>query len=68
MKAKDIILGQLYVVRVAGQDTPVRIDRRDPLDEYTGTDTRTGRTLYLLSPKRILRPIPLVNCGQSITD
>lgn len=60
MKAKDIVIGRVYAVKVSGTISPVRVDsvreRWDHLSHrilgktWTGTNMRTNRKVTIYSP------------------
>lgn len=55
MKAADVSLGKVYVVKVSGRLQAVRLDQRSSYDarRYYGTNLSTGRRVGPLSPARL---------------
>ena len=58
MTAKEIIIGQVYLAKVSGRLTTVRIDRgAHPYKGWYATNTVTERTVRIVSAARLRKPI-----------
>jgi hypothetical protein len=55
MKKADVVIGGVYVVKVSGWETPVRIDRVSPYGGWEGTNIKTGRRIRIKSAQRLRR-------------
>lgn len=56
MRAKDVVIGQVYAARVAGKRTLVRIDRESPYSGtkgWIGTNVKTGREVRIKTAGRL---------------
>lgn len=53
MRAKDIQIGQLYVAKVSGRITVVRVERESPYGGYDCTNITTGRSVRCRSAQRL---------------
>jgi hypothetical protein len=53
MKKADVHLGATYLVKVAGNLVPVKIDREHASGGWEGTSVKTGKTIRIKSPQRL---------------
>jgi hypothetical protein len=53
MKKTDVHLGATYLVKVAGNLVPVRIDREHDNGGWLGTSQKTGKSIRIKSPQRL---------------
>lgn len=53
MKKNQIKVGNVYVAKVSGQLTDVRIDRESTRGGWLATNLRTGRTIHLRTAGRL---------------
>jgi len=53
MKKTDVQIGATYVVKVAGNLVPVRIDREHESGGWVGTSLKTGKAIRIKSPQRL---------------
>lgn len=53
MKKADVILGALYVVKVSGVLTTVRLDAESPFGGWLGTNIKTGRQVRIRGAARL---------------
>jgi hypothetical protein len=53
MKKADVHLGATYLVKVAGNLVPVKIDREHDNGGWEGTSVKTGKTIRIKSPQRL---------------
>jgi hypothetical protein len=58
MKKGDVILGQVYAVKVSGRLQPVRVVAESPHGGWVGRNLLTGRAVRIRSAARLRRPIP----------
>jgi hypothetical protein len=60
MKADDVRIGGVYVVKVSGSLSPVRIDSMQdgPRNKYRGTNLWSGRTIGPFTSSKCRREIP----------
>jgi len=55
MKAIQVKIGGLYLVKVSGRLTQVRITGANPLGGYDAVNQQTGRAVRLRSARRLRR-------------
>lgn len=53
MKAKDVVLGCLYYVKVSGDVVPVRVTGLHPLGGFVGVNQEIGRTIRIKTAGRL---------------
>jgi len=53
MKKTDVQIGATYLVKVAGNLVPVRIDREHENGGWMGTSRKTGKQIRIKSPQRL---------------
>ena len=53
MKKADVQLGAVYLVKVAGNLVPVKIDRENDNGGWDGTSVKTGKAIRIKSPQRL---------------
>ena len=53
MKTTDVQLGAVYLVKVAGNLVPVKIDRENEHGGWDGTSVKTGKAIRIKSPQRL---------------
>jgi len=53
MKKSDVQTGATYLVKVAGNLVPVKIDREHDNGGWLGTSQKTGKTIRIKSPQRL---------------
>ncbi|NOZ77573.1 MAG: DUF2924 domain-containing protein [Acidobacteria bacterium] len=53
MKKNDVQIGATYLVKVAGNLVPVKIDREHDNGGWVGTSVKTGKTIRIKSPQRL---------------
>lgn len=53
MKAKAVVVGNTYLVKVTGRIVPVQIIAPDPRGGWNAVNTVTGRSLRLKSAARL---------------
>lgn len=56
MKSKDVQLGQVYVVKVSGKLTRVRLDSESPYGGWSGTNLETKREVRIKTAAKLRRP------------
>lgn len=56
MLKKDVVLGAIYVVKVSGHLTPVRIESVSEYGGWNGRNIRTGREIRIRSAQKLRRP------------
>ena len=57
MKKADVTIGALYVVKVSGVLTTVRLDAESPFGGWLGTNTKTGRQVRIRGAARLRRVV-----------
>lgn len=57
MKKTDVKLNATYLVKVAGNLVPVRIDREHDNGGWMGTSRKTGKSIRIKSPQRLRKRI-----------
>jgi len=58
MKAKDIEIGKIYVIKVSGILAPIRITGEGRNGGWDGINVRTNRKVHIRGPQRIRRLWP----------
>jgi hypothetical protein len=58
MKKRDVILGQVYAVKVSGRLQQVRVEAQSPHGGWVGRNLHTGRAVRIRSAARLRYPIP----------
>lgn len=53
MKKTDVQINATYLVKVAGNVVPVRIDRQHENGGWLGTSVKTGKAIRIKSPQRL---------------
>lgn len=53
MKKADVKIGCVYWAKVSGRVVPVRIDNEARVKGWNATNTRTGRTVRILTASRL---------------
>lgn len=53
MKKKNVAIGGLYMAKVNGRFSRVRIDSESPYGGWNATNTRTGRRIRIKSAQRL---------------
>jgi hypothetical protein len=53
MKAKDVVVGATYMVKVSGKLAPVRLDRESVFGGWDGTNLVTGRPVRVRTAARL---------------
>src|SRR5690554_3550256 len=53
MKNNDVQINATYLVKVAGNLVPVRIDREHESGGWVGTSLKTGKAIRIKSPQRL---------------
>jgi hypothetical protein len=53
MKKRDVEIGAIYIVKVSGKLTPVRLTRESPYGGWEGTNLATGREVRIRSAARL---------------
>ncbi len=53
MKKADVQINAIYLVKVAGNLVPVRIDREHDSGGWLGTSRKTGKQIRIKSPQRL---------------
>ena len=53
MKRTDVQTGATYLVKLAGNLVPVRIDRQHENGGWLGTSVKTGKSIRIKSPQRL---------------
>jgi HB1, ASXL, restriction endonuclease HTH domain len=53
MKKADVKVGATYLVKVAGNLVPVKIDREHPSGGWEGTSQKSGKTIRIKSAQRL---------------
>jgi len=53
MKKNDVQIGATYLVKVAGNLVPVKIDREHDNGGWLGVSVKTGKTIRIKSPQRL---------------
>lgn len=53
MKKSDVQMGATYLVKVAGNLVPVKIDREHPSGGWEGTSQKSGKTIRIKSAQRL---------------
>ncbi len=56
MKKQDVQIGSVYIAKVSGALTKVRIDRQSPYGGWQGTNLATGREVRIRGAARLRRP------------
>jgi len=57
MKKADVHLGATYLVKVAGNLVPVKIDREHDNGGWVGTSAKTGKTIRIKTAQRLRKPL-----------
>jgi hypothetical protein len=57
MKKRDVILGNVYAVKVSGTVQKVRVTAESPYGGWVGRSLRTGREIRIRSAARLRHPI-----------
>lgn len=60
MQAKDIFVGQIYLVKISGKIQKIKIVRSCPSGGWIATNLTTGRDIRLRTGARV-RPLPTNN-------
>lgn len=60
MQAKDIFVGQIYMVKISGKVQQVKIIKTCPTGGWMATNLATGRDIRLRTGARV-RPLPSNN-------
>jgi hypothetical protein len=55
MKKADVVIGKIYVVKVSGRETKVRLDRESPYGGWVGTNLATSREVRIRSAAKLRR-------------
>src|SRR5690242_11013931 len=67
MKKSDVKVGQVYSAKVSGSIAPVRITEEkwkgDKHTGWVGTNTQTGRSVYIKSAQRLRAPAAAAHGG-----
>jgi hypothetical protein len=58
MRQRDVILGQVYAVKVSGRIQPVRLVAESPHGGWVGRNLQTGREVRIRSAARLRYPVP----------
>lgn len=58
MRAAEVQIGSVYVVKVSGRLTRVRVDSPCRYGGWYGTNLATGREVRIRSARRLRRPAP----------
>jgi hypothetical protein len=53
MKKNDVVLGQVYAVKVSGRIQPVRIIAESPYGGWVGRNEQTGREIRIRSAAKL---------------
>ena len=53
MKRRDVVLGQVYAVKVSGRIQPVRLIVESPYGGWVGRNEHTGREIRLRSAAKL---------------
>jgi len=53
MKKKDVKVGAMYVAKVSGSVSPIRLDAESPYGGWDGTNLDTGRKVRIKSAQRL---------------
>jgi hypothetical protein len=53
MKQRDVVLGQVYAVKVSGRIQPVRLIAESPYGGWVGRNEQTGREIRIRSAARL---------------
>ena len=57
MKKDEIIIGGIYVAKVSGKLTPVRVLQVSPYGGFDAVNTTTGRQIRVRTAARLRRPV-----------
>jgi hypothetical protein len=57
MKKREVVLGQVYAVKVSGRIQPVRLVADSPYGGWVGRNLQTGRELRIRSAARLRFPV-----------
>jgi hypothetical protein len=53
MKKQDVVLGQVYAVKVSGRIQPVRVIAESPYGGWVGRNEQTGREIRIRSAAKL---------------
>jgi hypothetical protein len=53
MKKRDVVVGQVYAVKVSGRIQPVRVIAESPYGGWVGCNLQTGREVRIRSAARL---------------
>lgn len=53
MKAKDVEIGKVYIVKVSGKLQPVRLEQEAQLKGWVGKNLDTGRSIHVKSAAKL---------------
>ena len=53
MKKRDVVLGQVYAVKVSGRVQPVRVIAESPYGGWLGRNEQTGREIRIRSAAKL---------------
>lgn len=56
MKKQDVQIGEVYIVKVSGKLTRVRLDSESPYGGWTGTNLETKREVRIRTAAKLRRP------------
>lgn len=69
MKKADVVLNKVYVVKVSGRLTKVRLDSESPYGGWKGTNLVTGREVYIRTAAKLRREyIPKAPVTPGLTE
>ena len=57
MRRRDVVLGQVYAVKVSGRLQPVRLVAESPHGGWVGRNLLTGREVRIRSAARLRYPV-----------
>ena len=64
MKQRDVVLGQVYAVKVSGRIQPVRVIAESPYGGWVGRNEETGREIRIRSAQKLRYKLHLkMNAG-----
>jgi hypothetical protein len=57
MKQRDVVLGEVYAVKVSGSIQPVRLVAESPHGGWIGRNLRTGRKIRIRTAAKLRCPL-----------
>lgn len=68
MKKSDVEVGKVYVVKVSGKLSPVRLDYESPYGGWVGTNLNTGRDVRVKTAARLRREYLSSKASEPVTE